>query len=79
MISVSDKDSGAALGAITEAQLQFLIDQLEETSLEDTDYYISRATLELLQSAGADSALLELLTRALGDRAGVEIAWKRSE
>jgi hypothetical protein len=30
MIQLHDKDTGAPLGSITEAQLQFLIDQLEE-------------------------------------------------
>ena len=39
MIRLYDKDSGAELGTITKEQLQFLVDQLEQESLEDRDYY----------------------------------------
>jgi hypothetical protein len=35
--------------------------------------------LEMLESNGADSALLELLKKAMGDREDVEIEWSRSE
>ena len=48
MIDVFDKQSGVQIGSITEAQLQFLIDQLEEEHEKDQDYYINRATLEML-------------------------------
>ena len=35
MIALRDKDTGADLGTITEEQLQFLVDQLEEEYAED--------------------------------------------
>jgi K+-sensing histidine kinase KdpD len=66
------------IGSITEAQLQFLVDQLEEESAEDTDYYLTRDTLDLLAADGADPALLDLLRGALGERADMEIRWERS-
>lgn len=79
MIELFDNDTGAPLGTITEAQLQFLVDQMEEESTEDTDYYVSRDTLDVFQESGADPALLALLRAALGDREDMEIRWERRE
>lgn len=78
MIQLRDKQTGADLGEITEDQLQFLIDQLEEESEEDTDYYLNRATLDLLKEKGLDAALGKLLEDALGDREEMDIEWSRS-
>ena len=77
MIKLYDKDTGVFLGTITEAQLQFLIDQLEEESTEDTDYYINQTTLDLFEEVGADADLLVLLRQALGTREDIEIQWVR--
>jgi hypothetical protein len=49
MIQLYEKETGVFVGTITEAQLQFLIDQLEEESADDTDYYIDHATLDLFE------------------------------
>ena len=79
MIAVSDKSSGASLGSITESQLQILVDHLEETSLDDQDYYIDRRTIDMIKAVARDyAAVLEMLERALGDRDGVDIVWSRS-
>jgi hypothetical protein len=75
MIEIRDREKGARLGEITEDQLQFLVDQLEEESSDDRDYYINRPTLELFESQGADPALLGILRQALGDREDMEIEW----
>jgi len=77
VIELFDNDTGAPLGAITDPQLQFLIDQLEEESADDTDYYISRDTLDIFEEQGADPALLSLLRSALGARDDMEIRWER--
>jgi hypothetical protein len=63
---------------LTDAQLQFLIDQLEEESADDTDYYIDQATLDLFEEVGAEADLLALLRQALGPREGIEIVWSRA-
>jgi hypothetical protein len=78
MIQLHEKDTGVFLGTITDAHLQFLLDQLEEESTDDTDYYIDQATLELLEEVGAEAALLGVLRQALGRRAGIEIVWSRA-
>ena len=77
MIKLYEKDTGVFLGTITEAQLQFLIDQLEEESAEDTDYYINQATIDLFEETGADADLLALLRQTLGTREDIEIQWVR--
>ena len=75
MITLYDTESGAAVGRITETQLRFLTDQLEEEWSGDTDYYFTADTLELLEQQGADSTLLSMLRTALGARDGIEIRW----
>jgi hypothetical protein len=70
-----DKETGATLGNISDQQLQFLIDRLEEESPDDTDYYIDKDSLEMFAEQGADPELLGLLQRALGDREEMEIEW----
>jgi hypothetical protein len=77
MIELRNKETGAFLGTITETQLQFLIDQLEEEDSEDTDYYINQATIDMFEQAGADPQLLGTLRKALGQREDMEIRWSR--
>ena len=77
MIKIYDSANGAWLGTIDEKQLQFLIDQLEEESSQDQDYYINEATLEMFQDAGADPALITMLRAALKGRTEMEIRWSR--
>ena len=69
-------ESGDTLGTITDAQLQFLVDQLEEESSDDRDYYINRETLEMFRERDCDPELLALLEKALGDSDDVDIAWE---
>ncbi len=77
MIEVYDNEVGVLIGTVTEEQLQLLIDELEETSTKDQDYYLDEAMLDMLEEAGADDALMELLRGALGDREEIEIRWER--
>jgi processive 1,2-diacylglycerol beta-glucosyltransferase len=77
MIELRDSESGRVLGSISERQLQFLTDQLEEESGSDNDYYIDHVTLEMFEERGIDPQLLRLLRDALGDRDDMEIEWSR--
>jgi processive 1,2-diacylglycerol beta-glucosyltransferase len=75
MVRLRDKDTGADLGEISDEEMQFLQDQLEEESAEDVDYYINREELEVWRAAGsAPPTLLDMLQRAMGDREGIEVA-----
>lgn len=60
------------IGTITEAQLQSLTSHLEEE--QPQQYFISPATLELLEQAHADPGLMDILRRAVGP-GGLAIRW----
>ncbi len=77
MIELYDNDSGNLLGNINDEQLQFLIDQLEEESAEDKDYWLNRDSLVQFAEKGCPPALLELLKNAMGDRKDMEIRWEK--
>lgn len=72
-----DIESSAHLGEISDDQLEFLIEKLEEETDEDRDYYVNQATLDLIERQGADAGLVTLLRGALGDREEAEIRWSR--
>jgi processive 1,2-diacylglycerol beta-glucosyltransferase len=75
MIQLHDAETGTPVGAITEEQLQFLMEELEEESARDRDYYISIETIEMLEADGADPELVAALRSALGGRSGMEVSW----
>ncbi len=77
MITLSAKDGGAVFGTISEEDLQLLIGQLEEEDSEDTDYYVSAGTIDMLMETGAGADLVRVLTEAVGDSDGVEVVWTR--
>ncbi len=77
MIRLRDKETGTELGSITEEELQFLIDNLEEEWEEDQDYYLNRQTLEMLKGRGASPTLVRTLEGAMGDRDDLEVEWSR--
>jgi hypothetical protein len=63
------------VGELSEEQLDFLVNNLEEELPEDRDFYISREMLETLKQRGADATLVAMLTQALGQRDEVDILW----
>jgi hypothetical protein len=69
-------DTGDTIGEISDKQLAFLVEQLEEEHDEDEDYFIDRDTLELLSDNGADPELLAMLEKAIGDDDSMDIAWE---
>jgi processive 1,2-diacylglycerol beta-glucosyltransferase len=78
MINLYDTKTGALLGQISEQQLQFLMDQLEEEYQEDQDYAFTGMTIDYLQGQGAGQDLVSLLRRALGDKDEISIRWSPS-
>ena len=63
------------VGELTEDQLDFLIENLEEEWSEDRDYYINKDMVAMLEQRGADSGLVRLLQDALGDKDEVDVLW----
>ena len=76
-ISAYDKETGKFLATLTEQDVQCLIDNLEEETESDKDYYIDLDVIDVLEEAGASPSLLSLLKDALGDREGFEFRWER--
>lgn len=76
MPNLYNAENGALISLISNDQLQFLIDNLEEESSTDRDYAIEDMTLAYFQTVGIDPALLELLKKALGDRQQIIIRWE---
>lgn len=77
MIELSVKETGSLLGTISEADLSVLVDQLEEESQTDVDYFISAETIDLLAENGGSSSLIQMLRDAVGETEGVDIAWSK--
>lgn len=69
-------DTGDEIGTITDKQLAFLVEQLEEEHDEDQDYFIDRETMELLSDNDCDPELLAMLEKAMGDDDSMDIAWE---
>jgi hypothetical protein len=79
MYKLFDEDTKVLIGAISQNQLNFLIDLLEEESLEDRDYAITPMTLSLFEGEGADPILVSMLRSALGDREEMSIIWEEEK
>lgn len=78
MVQLFDKKTGNAIGTLSDEQFQFLADRLEEESARDDDYYLNRATIDILEEEGADPALVALLRQILGNADEAEVRWSRS-
>ena len=76
MFELIRKSDQTHLGDISDDDMQFLRDSLEEESLTDDDYTISRLTLEFLRGNGLSGALGQLLDAALGEQDEVEIVYR---
>ena len=76
MYQLIDIEHDAEIGVITEDQVQFLIDNLEEEGVEDQDYYIDPESLSFLAENGCDEELFIMLTEALEDRVNIDIRYE---
>jgi hypothetical protein len=64
------------LGTLTELQLDFLMENLEEEFEEDEEYFLNPDTIDFLKEQGVDSSLLAMLQGALaGTQDGVDILY----
>lgn len=71
------KDGNRYLGALSDADLKILIDELEEEDIADTDYFVDGDTVDILEASGASKALVDMLLAAIGDSDGVDIRWEK--
>jgi hypothetical protein len=73
MVRIYDNDNEAEIGSITEAQLDFLQEELVEESIDAYTFDVSGAAIDSLEMNGGDEALIEMLRRALGARTSMEV------
>ena len=77
MIDLYNATANQRLGSITESDLKVLVDALEEEGLYDQDYYIDRATIDVIADGRATEHLVGLLRKALAAGDGVDVRWQR--
>ncbi|MBC7878250.1 MAG: galactosyldiacylglycerol synthase [Anaerolineales bacterium] len=77
MIYLHEKGTNKPLGSISEVQLQFLVDHLEEEWTEDQDYAITSMLVDSFEGEGTDPELVSVLRKALEGRDEIEIAWSK--
>ena len=77
MPNLYNKKSGALLGAISEEDVQCLVDVLEEEDSKDVDYFIDLDTVDILEDNGASLDLVQLLRKAIGATEGVDVRWEK--
>ena len=70
-----NKQTGALLGEITPAQLEFLQGQMVDDRPDDHDYYINESELLTFAEAGAAPALIEMLRQGLDESGEMDIRW----
>lgn len=72
-IHLEDAATGIPIGAISENELQELTTHLDEESPQQ--YFIDQNTIEALQHAHAETGLVDLLRRTIGDGEGRSVRW----
>ena len=75
MIRLFNNETDNELGAISEAQLDLLVEELADESLDEYTYNIDSRTISRLEGSGADAELIALLRRALGSRTSMELRY----
>jgi hypothetical protein len=76
MPKLYNKKSNALLGSINEADVQCLVDVLEEEDSQDVDYFIDDATVDILEENGASETLVKMLRAAIGASEGIDVRWE---
>ena len=76
MPKLYEKSQDRLLGTISAGELSFLMEQLEEESSTDRDYYVDADTIEMLIEAGAPANLVDVLRAALGPAQDGEVRWE---
>ncbi len=77
MPGLYNKQSGALLGTINDADVQCLVDVLEEEDSKDVDYFIDLPTVDILEDNGASGEMVQMLRTAIGSTEGVDVRWEK--
>jgi inactivated superfamily I helicase len=72
-----NKKNNALLGDVSDADIDCLIDVLEEEDSKDVDYFIDLATVDILEDNGASLDLVTMLRTAIGATEGIDVRWEK--
>ncbi len=75
-LKLMNEETGKVIGEVNEVEMRFLVDMLEEESVEDADYFVNQDTIDMLEVRGGDPELIALLRQAVGGTDGIEITWE---
>ena len=76
MVTLFDNDNEGEIGRITEAQLDFLQEELVEETIDAYTYALSPAAIDSLEMSGADTQLVAMLRKAIGMRNSMEVRYE---
>ena len=76
MYALYRKSDNLYFGDIGDEEFQFLVDNLEEEGLNDTDYNITRMTLDYLKENGLSPHLAKIIETAMADQDEVDIVYQ---
>jgi len=76
MIKLYDNETDVDIGTITDEQLEFLVEELTEESLDEYTYNINAGAIGSLEAHGGEPELVALLRRALGRRTSMELRYE---
>lgn len=77
-IRLFNDQTGEFLGEVSDEDVGFLIDQLEEEYAEDRAYYINRDTVTMLRANGAGQELLAALESAVRATGEADVTWSEA-
>jgi hypothetical protein len=76
MIKLYDSDTEAEVAEITEEQLDLMVENLVEESLDEYSWSLDGAAVSALESGGVDPSLVAILRRILGSRTSMELRYE---
>ena len=79
MVKIYDKGTGEFLGRVSQEELAFLKEQLEEEGLADRDYFLRKETIDGFLAEGAPPRLIEVLKGGLRNLPSIEIRWEEDK
>ena len=77
MFKLYEKSTNKFLGEISDDEVQFLRDYMEEDSMTDVDYYINKTIFNLLKEKGMSENLTKLIQQAMGNKDEIEIRYEK--
>ena len=77
MLKLYEKNTNKFLGEISDEEVQFLRDNMEEESMTDVDYYINKTIFNLLKEKGMSENLTKIIQQAMGNKDEIEIRYEK--